>query len=143
DHRRDVQNAVIRERSFRHSRESRCYPPSDMPRLRILIPAALALVVIGIVATTVVAARVRARQRADWFEGKNLTLAPIVKGLKEPTWVVGPPDGSNRLFVLERAGRIKVADAHGNLRPTPFLDVSQDTSTGNEEGLLGLAFHPA
>jgi hypothetical protein len=36
-----------------------------MPRLRILIPAALALVVIGVVLTSVVAARVRARQKAD------------------------------------------------------------------------------
>jgi glucose/arabinose dehydrogenase len=113
-----------------------------MPRMRLLIAGLVVLAAVGLVLTNVVAARVRARQRSDWFEGKNLTLAPVVKGLKEPTWVIGPPDGSNRLFVLERAGRIKVADAQGNLRPTPFLDVSDDTSMGNEEGLLGLAFHP-
>ena len=75
--------------------------------------------------------------------GKNLTLAPVVKGLKEPTFVAGPPDGSKRLFVLEREGRVRVADANGQLKLTPFLDVSQNTSTSTEEGLLGLAFDPA
>lgn len=112
-----------------------------MPRLRIIIVALLALVVIGFALTSVVAARVRARQHADWFQGKNLTLAPVVKGLKEPTFVVGSPD-QKRLFILERAGRIKVADLEGNLQPAPFLDLSGNTSTSTEQGLLGLAFHP-
>ncbi len=112
-----------------------------MPRLRILIPALLVLAAIGVGLTSVVAARVRARQHADWFEGKNLTLAPVVKGLKEPTLVVGAPDGK-RFFILEREGRIKIANQNGELQPTPFLDLSQNTSTSTEQGLLGLAFHP-
>jgi glucose/arabinose dehydrogenase len=91
----------------------------------------------------VVAPRVRARTRSDWFESRNLTLAPVVRGLTEPTYVVGPPDGTNRLFVLERAGLVRVADAEGKLRSVPFLDLSGRVSLGNEEGLLGLAFHPA
>ena len=45
--------------------------------------------------------------------------------------------------MLERAGRVRVADADGTLHPTPFLDVSDNTSTSTEEGLLGLAFDPA
>ena len=89
-----------------------------------------------------VAARVRARSRADWLESKNLVLAPAVKGLKEPTFVTAPPDDSKRLFVLERAGVIRVADADGQLRPTPFLDLTGQVSTSTEEGMLGLAFHP-
>src|SRR6202022_3867831 len=87
--------------------------------------------------------RARARAQADWFQGKNLTLAPMIKGLKEPTFVAGAPDGSKRFFVLERAGRGRGADANGQLRPPPFLDLTQGTSTSTEEGLLGLAFHPA
>jgi glucose/arabinose dehydrogenase len=114
-----------------------------MPRMRLLIAGLLALIVAGVVLTGVVTARVRARQHVDWFEGKNLTLAPVVKGLKEPTFVVGPPDGSKRLFIGERAGRIKVADGDGNLKLTPFLDVSDDTSSSSEQGMLGLAFHPS
>lgn len=51
----------------------------------------------------------------------------------------------NRLFVVEQAGRIKVA----NNNPTTtvvntFLDIRNDVnfSSGQELGLLGLAFHP-
>ena len=55
-------------------------------------------------------------------------------------------DGTNRLFVVEQAGRILVFP---NNQSTPassmnvFLDIkSKVKSSGNEEGLLGLAFHP-
>ncbi|HLZ28337.1 MAG TPA: PQQ-dependent sugar dehydrogenase [Chloroflexota bacterium] len=110
--------------------------------MRVILFGLVVLAAGGGLLTSVVLARVRARAQADWFVGKNLTLAPVVRGLKEPTFVAGPPDGSNRLFVLERAGRVRVADASGQLRPTPFLDVSANTSTGTEEGMLGLAFDP-
>src|SRR5438132_507897 len=106
--------------------------------------ALVAVAAIGIVVALVVVPRVRARQQpSDRLESRNLTLAPVVKGLKEPTYVVGAPDGSNRLFILERAGLVRVADASGQLQASPFLDLSQDVSLGNEEGLLGFAFHPA
>jgi glucose/arabinose dehydrogenase len=89
------------------------------------------------------APRVLARyQQSDWFQSRNLTLAPVVKGLKEPTYVTGAPDGSHRLFVLERGGLVRVATANGQLAATPFLDLSQQVSLGNEEGLLSLAFDP-
>jgi glucose/arabinose dehydrogenase len=111
--------------------------------MRVFVAAIVVLGIVGVVVATTVAARVRARSRPDWFEGKNLTLAPVVKGLKEPTFVAVPPDGSKRFFMLERDGRIKIADETGQLLPMPFLDLSQVTSLGTEEGLLGLAFHPA
>jgi glucose/arabinose dehydrogenase len=113
-----------------------------MRRFRLLVPAILVVIVGGVVLTSVVMARARARAQSDWFVGKNLTLQPVVKGLKEPTFVTGPSDGSKRLFVLEREGRVRVADADGKLQSTPFLDLSDDTSTSTEEGLLGLAFDP-
>jgi glucose/arabinose dehydrogenase len=112
-----------------------------VPRLRLVVVGLLALIVVGML-TTVVASRVRARARADWLEGKNLVLAPVVKGLKEPTYVAGPPDDSKRLFVLERDGVVRVASGDGQLRPTPFLDLTGQVSTSTEEGMLGLAFHP-
>jgi hypothetical protein len=52
-----------------------------MPRMRLLILGLVLLAVLGIVLTTVVAARVRARSRSEWFEGMYLTLAPVVNGL--------------------------------------------------------------
>ena len=113
-----------------------------MPRFRLILLALVVLVAGGAVATNAVLARARARAQADWFVGKNLTLQPVVKGLKEPTFVAGPADGTRRLFVLEREGRVRVADADGKLQATPFLDVSDNTSTSTEEGLLGLAFDP-
>src|ERR1700730_9620084 len=114
-----------------------------MPRFGLVLVGLVVVVAGGVVLTNVVMARARALAQADWFVGKNLTLAPVVKGLKEPTFVAGPPDGSKRLFVLEREGRVRVADANGQLKLTPFLDVSQNTSTSTEEGMLGLAFDPA
>lgn len=53
--------------------------------------------------------------------------------------VRAPRDGSNRLFVVQRNGTIRVIK-NGTLLPTPFLTVP--TSVGSESGLLGLAFHP-
>ena len=49
-------------------------------------------------------------------------------------------DGSNRLFLVEQAGRIQVLhpDGTSNL----FLDINARVSSGGERGLLGLAFHP-
>jgi glucose/arabinose dehydrogenase len=114
-----------------------------MRRMSLVILGVVVVVVIGVVLTGAVLARANARARADWFQGKNLTLAPVIKGLKEPTLVAQPPDGSTRFFVLEREGRVRVADANGQLQPTPLLDLTQDTSTGGEQGLVGLAFHPA
>jgi len=113
-----------------------------MPRLRLLLPVVLVLAVLGVVAAGLAVTRARARAQSDWLIGKNLSLAPVVKGLKEPTFVAWPPDGSKRMFVLERDGHVRVADADGTLHPTPLLDISNNTSTSTEEGLLGLAFDP-
>jgi glucose/arabinose dehydrogenase len=113
-----------------------------MPRMWLIGVGLVVLVAGGVALTSVVMARVKARAQSDWLVSKNLTLAPAVRGLKEPTFVVGPPDGTGRLFMLERDGRIRVADANGQLKPTPFLDLSQNTSTSTEEGMLGLAFDP-
>lgn len=57
--------------------------------------------------------------------------------------VVDAGDGSGRLFILEQPGRIRIVRA-GELLPEPFLDIPEKvTSTGLEQGLLGLAFHPS
>jgi glucose/arabinose dehydrogenase len=113
-----------------------------MRRFRLVVPGVLVIAIVGGLLGNMVLARARARAQSDWFIGNHLTLQPVVKGLKEPTFVAFPPDGTKRFFVLERDGRVRVADAEGGLRPTPFLDLSQDTSTSTEEGLLGIAFDP-
>jgi glucose/arabinose dehydrogenase len=51
-------------------------------------------------------------------------------------------DGSGRLFVIEKPGRIRILQ-DGQLQSEPFLDITDRVgSQGNEQGLLGLAFHP-
>src|SRR6266496_268117 len=65
---------------------------------------------------------------------------PVVSGLLRPVDL--QVDGSGRLFVIEKVGRIRIIQ-DGQLLETPFLDISSKVgSSGNEQGLLGLAFHP-
>lgn len=48
----------------------------------------------------------------------------------------------NRLFVVEQGGKIKIIQPNGTVNSAPFLDLTGQVSNGNEQGLLGLAFHP-
>jgi len=51
--------------------------------------------------------------------------------------------GDQRLFVVEKSGKIKILNQNGSVNSTPFLDIEDRVSTNaNERGLLGLAFHP-
>lgn len=52
-------------------------------------------------------------------------------------------DGTNRLFVVEQAGRIKVFPNNSSTSTSKlFLDITDRVTSGGETGLLGLAFHP-
>ncbi|MDX2176076.1 MAG: PQQ-dependent sugar dehydrogenase [Candidatus Sumerlaeia bacterium] len=52
-------------------------------------------------------------------------------------------DGSNRVFIVDQAGRIVVYDADDPTRTASlFLDIDARVTSGGERGLLGLAFHP-
>ncbi len=64
-------------------------------------------------------------------------------GFSAPVLVAAPPGDTTRLFVVEKTGTIRIMTRAGVLRPRPFLDVSSRVSTGSEQGLLGLAFHPS
>ncbi len=67
---------------------------------------------------------------------------PVIAGLELPTDIQNAGDGSGRLFIVEKPGRILILKG-GKLLPTPFLDISGKVgSRYTEEGLLGLAFHP-
>ena len=64
----------------------------------------------------------------------------IVSGLARPVDLQA--DGSGRLFIIEKAGRIRILQ-DGQLLEQPFLDITDRVgSDGNEQGLLGMAFHP-
>jgi glucose/arabinose dehydrogenase len=65
----------------------------------------------------------------------------VVGGLSSPVDLVSAHDGTNRLFIVEQGGNIRILK-NGSLVPTPFLDMSGRVFAGGERGLLSMAFHP-
>jgi len=60
-----------------------------------------------------------------------------------PVGLYDPNDGTNRLFVVQQNGLIKVFENNANVTDaSTFLDISSEITYGGERGLLGLAFHP-
>lgn len=79
----------------------------------------------------------------------QVALVKIADGFEDPTGVTGAFDGSGRIFVVEREGRIQVISADGSVAADPFLDLTvinplgSDVQTGFvEQGLYSIAFHP-
>ena len=61
----------------------------------------------------------------------------------QPVGIYNANDGTNRLFVAEQPGTIKVfQNSETTAASTVFLDISSQVLFGGEQGLLGLAFHP-
>jgi glucose/arabinose dehydrogenase len=72
----------------------------------------------------------------------SIQLVQVADGLIDPINLTSAPDGSGRLFVLERVGLIRIIQ-DGQLLEEPFLDISDTVKIDFlEQGLLGLAFHP-
>lgn len=75
---------------------------------------------------------------------ERLALELVTGTFTHPTAVTNAGDESGRLFVLERAGRIRIVNRDGTVAPAPFLDIVPRVLSGSQEqGLLGLAFHPS
>ena len=66
------------------------------------------------------------------YPGTNLYLglSQFATGLDKPVGIVNA--GDDRLFVLERGGRVRIVGSEGTVLPTPFLDITGrvDSSTG-------------
>ncbi len=72
----------------------------------------------------------------------TIALQEVATGFAKPVYLTHAGDGSGRLFVVEKAGKIFIID-NGVKQTAPFLDiVSKVNSVCNECGLLGLAFPP-
>lgn len=65
----------------------------------------------------------------------------VADGFTSPLFVTSPPGDTTRLFVVEKAGVIKIIK-NGTVLGTPFMDISALVRDDGERGLLGLAFHP-
>lgn len=72
----------------------------------------------------------------------TVMLAEVARGLARPVLLtVAPGDARRRLFILEQhTGKVRVIE-NGKLADRAFVEIA-GLSTGNEQGLLGLAFHP-
>ncbi len=87
---------------------------------------------------------------APLTDGTSVPAAPTastirlvkVADLPSPVLALSPRDGTNRLFIVSKAGRIRIVK-NGKLLASSFLNISSSVSKGGEQGLLGLAFHPS
>lgn len=71
----------------------------------------------------------------------QIRLQQVATGIPFPVFATSIPN-DDRIFVLERQGRVRLIDASG-LREEPFLDLTDRVGSGGiENGLLGMAFHP-
>src|SRR4051812_1403864 len=61
----------------------------------------------------------------------------VVSGLTAPTNVAWAPDG--RMFVAEKAGKVRVVTAAGSLVSTPLVNISDHVHQSGDRGLLGIA----
>lgn len=72
----------------------------------------------------------------------NIVFKTVLSGLNQPVFATHAGDGSQRLFIAQRDGKILIWDGT-SLVATPFLNVGGIIKTeGGEQGLLGLAFDP-
>ena len=72
---------------------------------------------------------------------QQLTLGTFATGFNEPLDLCHA--GDDRIFVVEKDGRIHILDQQGVRNSTPFLNIDpRVNSAASERGLLGLAFHP-
>jgi uncharacterized repeat protein (TIGR03806 family) len=67
----------------------------------------------------------------------------LASGLSKPIFLTAPPGDTTRVFVAEQhSGQVRiVSSGNGTVSPSPFL-TEGGLTTGGEQGLLGLAFHP-
>jgi glucose/arabinose dehydrogenase len=74
------------------------------------------------------------------FAQPNISLNQVITGLNQPMQFVNAGDGTNRIFIPQKGGIIKVFDRNFTSLGT-FLTVT-GISSGGEQGLLSMCFHP-
>jgi glucose/arabinose dehydrogenase len=71
----------------------------------------------------------------------TIALSTVVSGLSSPVGLERPP-GDSRFFIVEQRGTVRILQ-NGALLPGNFLDLQSVVNfDGQEQGLLGIAFHP-
>lgn len=97
--------------------------------------------VAGPVSTTAPTVEVETGSREATQRAAGVRLARVATGLDRALLVTTAPGETGRLYVVLQGGQVVVLN-RGRRAGAPFLDLRSRVSTGNEQGLLGLAFHP-
>ncbi|HUR46961.1 MAG TPA: PQQ-dependent sugar dehydrogenase, partial [Candidatus Saccharimonadales bacterium] len=93
---------------------------------------------------TLLAQSVSRSETTNNFPAVTMQLAYPELTVQRPVWLCEAPDGSGRIFLVEQTGKILILpkDKKGK-EAQVFLDITdRKPHASNEEGLLGLAFHP-
>jgi len=72
----------------------------------------------------------------------SINLDLFATGFSTPVDITNA--GDDRLFVVERIGRIQILNQDGSINPVPFLDINPrviNNSGQSEQGLLAMEFH--
>ncbi|MCZ6793817.1 MAG: PQQ-dependent sugar dehydrogenase [Planctomycetota bacterium] len=112
---------------------------------REMNPLRQQLIVLCVVCSGLLGGRAAALEcdGVDTFAGQAIALQEVGR-FSRPVDVTTPPGDKERLFVVEQGGRIRIVSLPGDsLVVDPFINLAgRITRNGNEQGLLGLAFHP-
>lgn len=77
------------------------------------------------------------------LDALTTTTTQLASGLQRPVAIAAANDGSGRLFVVEKAGRVRVYDPAEGLLPDPLIDITDKVDADdNERGLLGIVPAP-
>jgi glucose/arabinose dehydrogenase len=117
---------------------------TDTTRRTFMRAAAAAGTVGGLTGTA------SAQEEAFVPEGEAVRLETVAEGLSQPVGVTSAGDGSNRLFIVDQPGQLRVHDEEDGLQDEPFLDIGdqlpelglEDLGGFDERGFLGVEFHP-
>src|SRR5262249_60229123 len=105
-----------------------------MPRHRPLVPVTLGVTLL--VGATLAAQRApQTRAEVARPGGKvpgapKLALVKIADGFNDPTNVASANDGSARIFLTQRGGRVKTPDKDAQVLPQPVLDLTTTNPLG-------------
>ena len=97
--------------------------------------------------SSLVLAAVAASFLAALAPAQDIASRLVVSGLSRPIYATHAPGDESRLFIIEKQGRIRILNLDTEtLNSDYFLNIDSlvtgGTSTSDERGLLGLAFHP-
>lgn len=109
-----------------------------MIRARLFLPLALGTLLLGIATFALLSEPAASKSKPSNRTG--IRLKPVGR-YSVPTFITSAPRDASRLFIVERAGTIRIVQG-GKRVKNPFLDIRKLVDSGGERGLLSMAFKP-